>query len=108
MELGSGEVMLILLVALLVYGGRLPEVARAVGKSMAELKRGLTETKEAVRSELDPGLHVDLEDDEPPRDVRRIDQPAPPAAPTELSPEEAAHLATEDVSEPPPPHEHPN
>ena len=81
MELDSGEVLLILLVALLVYGGRLPEVARAVGKILAELKRGLTETKDAVRSELDPGVRVDLD---APREMRRM--PAP------------EHLAKEDVS----------
>ena len=31
MELGLGEIVLILLVSLLVYGGRLPQVAAAVG-----------------------------------------------------------------------------
>ena len=48
MELGSGEILVILIVALLIYGGRLPEVARAIGKSVGELKRGLTETKDVV------------------------------------------------------------
>ena len=70
MELGSGEILLILIVALLMYGGRLPEVARAIGRSMAELKRGLSETKDAVASELDPGLDAGL--DEPERKVQRV------------------------------------
>jgi TatA/E family protein of Tat protein translocase len=84
MELGSGEILLILIVALLIYGGRLPEVARAIGKSVGELKRGLTETKDVVAKELDAGLHVDL--DEPKREVQR--------AMTEA-------LAKEDISSPP-------
>jgi sec-independent protein translocase protein TatA len=88
MELGSGEILLLMILALLIYGGRLPEVARALGRSVAELKRGLTETKQAVASQLDPELRVDL--DEPAREVRRA----------------AAHpeaLATENVSAATPP-----
>ena len=69
MELGSGEIILILIVALLIYGGRLPEVARAIGKSVGELKRGLTETRDVVTRELDTGVRADL--DETAREVRR-------------------------------------
>jgi Sec-independent protein translocase protein TatA len=68
MELGSGEILLILIVALLVYGGRLPDVARAVGHSFGELKRGLSETKDAVASQLDTGI----DDDAAHREVRRF------------------------------------
>ena len=108
MELGSGEILLILIVALLIYGGRLPEVARAIGKSVGELKRGLSETKDAVSKDLGGGVGADVRDTL--RDVRReVERAAEPA------PE---HLAKEDVSKPdvagaPPPtdampHEHPN
>jgi len=40
-NLGMGEVLLVLVVALLVFGGRLPEVGRSLGKSISEFKRGL-------------------------------------------------------------------
>jgi TatA/E family protein of Tat protein translocase len=86
MELGSGEILLILVVALLIYGGRLPEVARAIGKSLAELKRGIMETKDAVAADFDPGIQIDAD---AARETRRI-APAPP------------HLAKEDISSPAP------
>jgi sec-independent protein translocase protein TatA len=107
MELGSGEIILILIVALLVYGGRLPEVARAIGKSVAELKRGLTETKEVVEKELQTGLSVSLDEpEEPPRETWR----APPA-PSDLAKEDISKPAGEserDLEYDPKRHEHPN
>ena len=36
------EMVVLMLVALLVYGGELPKVARSWGKSLAELKRGMS------------------------------------------------------------------
>jgi sec-independent protein translocase protein TatA len=36
------EMAVLMLVALLVYGGELPKVARSWGKSLAEFKRGLS------------------------------------------------------------------
>lgn len=90
MELGSGEIMLILLVALLIYGGRLPDVARAIGRSMGELKRGLSETRDAVTTGFD-----DVAEEK--REIHRA--PAP------------RELATEDITKKDPPaptHESPN
>jgi sec-independent protein translocase protein TatA len=37
-----GEMLLVMLVALLLYGGDLPKVARSWGKSLAEFKRGFS------------------------------------------------------------------
>lgn len=39
---GPSEMMVLAAVALLLYGGKLPEVARSWGKSFAEFRRGLS------------------------------------------------------------------
>jgi TatA/E family protein of Tat protein translocase len=47
--LGSQELIVILVIALVLFGGKkLPELARSLGKSMSEFKKGIDEgTKEA-------------------------------------------------------------
>lgn len=108
MDLGWGEILLIGFVALLVYGGRLPEVARSVGRSVAALKRGLRETTETVTRDLDPGLD-DAFHDRPRRTVRAqgvppISHGVPPIAQgvPPIDRPAPADLATEDVSSPAP------
>ena len=54
MSVGPAEVLIILVVALLVFGPqRLPEVARQVGSAMRELRK----MQDTVRGELDMVLH---------------------------------------------------
>ncbi len=56
MSLGPAEILVILVVALLVFGPqRLPEVGRQVGAAMRELRK----MQDTVRGELDTVLHPD-------------------------------------------------
>jgi sec-independent protein translocase protein TatA len=68
-------VLLVLFVALLLFGGRLPEVARSLGRSLNEFKRGLNEVKDEIERTPDntaqnqPRLHSPSEP--------RLDTPKP-------------------------------
>jgi sec-independent protein translocase protein TatA len=51
---GPGELVLILLVVLIVFGpGRLPDVGQAVGKGIREFRKATNEIEDAVRLKAD-------------------------------------------------------
>jgi sec-independent protein translocase protein TatA len=59
-NLGFGEILLILVVALIVFGPRrLPEMGRTVGRSLREFRR--------AASDLRAEIETDLDVEEPPR-----------------------------------------
>jgi|LakMenE01Jun11ns_1017448.scaffolds.fasta_scaffold9072020_1 sec-independent protein translocase protein TatA len=47
--LGPMEMMIIGGIALLIFGNRLPNVARSVGKSLTEFKKGMNEIEDDVK-----------------------------------------------------------
>ncbi len=98
MELSLTEMLMILFVALLVYGGRLPKVAMSLGRILGEFKKGLKETSDLVRYEV--------ESLEEPRVRRRAPREEPePEDPSDIygdlqeDPEPtAAELAKQDIT----------
>lgn len=50
LRFGMGELIVILLIVLLLFGAsRLPEIARALGKSIKEFKKGAKEVKDNIQ-----------------------------------------------------------
>ena len=50
---GPMEVLLIAGVAILIFGRRLPEIARGMGKSVSEFKKGIQEAKDTQDEVID-------------------------------------------------------
>jgi sec-independent protein translocase protein TatA len=50
-NLGAGEIILIVLVILLLFGAKkIPELARGIGKGMSEFKKGLKDVETEIKS----------------------------------------------------------
>ena len=52
-NLGAPEIILIALLAVLIFGKRLPEIGRSLGQGMVEFKKGLAGVKDDVKDAVD-------------------------------------------------------
>ena len=52
-NLSTGEIVVLLIVAVLVFGGRLPDVARKVARGIGEFRRGMSDEMRRVERSLD-------------------------------------------------------
>ena len=72
-NIGTGEIVLLLLLALLLFGARrLPEIGRSLGKGMREFKDSVTGKEDAEPRQLE-SAHV-----EPPVGTQDTTAPATP------------------------------
>jgi sec-independent protein translocase protein TatA len=68
----------ILLIAVLLFGNRLPEIARSLGRSVNEFKRGLRDVKDNLDAELnDDSPRERLQPPAEKREPEQIKQPEP-------------------------------
>jgi Tat protein translocase TatB subunit len=76
-SIGPAEILMVAAIGLIVFGPqRLPEIARTVGKALAEFKRQASD----IRQEFETGLN-DPEDEKPaPADQKPAPEEDPPAA----------------------------
>ena len=75
-NLGFGEILVIMLVALLVFGAkRLPEVGASIGKGIREFKRSITDTNDAITEKDDvPPRQLDSEPPSSDGEPKRLSQ----------------------------------
>ncbi|MFH1616195.1 MAG: twin-arginine translocase TatA/TatE family subunit [Planctomycetota bacterium] len=63
--IGPWQLGIILVVALLIFGRRLPEIARNLGKSLAEFKKGVKDAKDEIDNAADIDDHPDTKNSPP-------------------------------------------
>ncbi|MGI9515725.1 MAG: Sec-independent protein translocase subunit TatA/TatB [Pirellulaceae bacterium] len=68
-SIGITELVVLGVVAIVLFGKRLPEVARNVGRGYGELRKGLNELQSTINTEVDTGSPAR-------RDRERISGPA--------------------------------
>ena len=85
--MGMSEMLVIGIIALLLFGNKLPEVARSLGKGFTEFKRGMAGIEDEVRtaaySEPPPTSRPVPEEEQDELTAPKFEPPVPKAAETE-------------------------
>jgi sec-independent protein translocase protein TatA len=75
LELGTQEIMLLLVLGVLLFGRNLPQLGRSLGKTVTEFKRGVKGLEDDT--EPTPGSPPRTVDPEPVRPPQRVTSTAP-------------------------------
>ncbi|HOW69610.1 MAG TPA: twin-arginine translocase TatA/TatE family subunit [Phycisphaerae bacterium] len=57
---GGGEMIILGIIGLLIFGNRLPEVAKSLGKSVVEFKRGLSGVQDEIERSINTSQQTDV------------------------------------------------
>ena len=70
--IGTPELIIFGIIAVILFGGRLPSVARSLGKSIVEFKKGMTDLENDVKSSVysEPAGRVAYNDNTEPTAAR--------------------------------------
>lgn len=80
--LGPFEMMVVGVIAVMLFGGKLPEVARSLGSSYREFRRGLNEVQQQFRmAEYEANRVLSLDDKKKASTAIEEDEASEPAAP---------------------------
>jgi sec-independent protein translocase protein TatA len=74
--LGTGELIVLLIIGVLLFGRKLPEVGRYLGKGIVEFKKGIKGLEDDVEAS-NPAPRQEAIAAEPPRPPQRIGTTAP-------------------------------
>jgi len=94
--IGVTEMILLAIVAVMLFGGRLPEVAKQLGESYVQFRRGLDDIKTTINDEIDLKSLKNLpdyssnssSDDDADEDYQDAEDYEEPSAPVFTPPEE--------------------
>jgi sec-independent protein translocase protein TatA len=70
--IGTTEMIVFGIIAVILFGGRLPSVARSLGKSIVEFKKGMTDIENEVKSSIytEPDRRIAHDDNSEPTSPR--------------------------------------
>ena len=86
MNLGPTELIIILVIGILLFGRKLPEIGRSVGKSIVEFKKGMKGIEEEVNTDSPSRPAIEPESVKPPQRITSPSAPRFDDAPSNLPP----------------------